>query len=1100
MMSSALLIIVPALYVSALFAFAWWAEGAGGRATARRWRLPAYTLALAVYCTSWTFFGAVGSAASQGWPYLPIYLGPILVFLFGIRFLERLVRTAHEEGATSIADFIGARFGRSRGVAALVAILALLGTIPYVALQLRSVGTSFAHLSGGGETLLPTLGTAVLLGAFALLFGTRRYEAASRSDGVVLAIGIESLVKLLAFAAVAAFAAWMFVGAALPVRQAGMNAVAANFAIDGINGDFVVITLLAAAAIICLPRQFHLTVTEASSPSDVIRARWPFIAYLALTALLVLPITLAGMAGGITGTNPDLLVLGLPLDSGAQWLAIIAFVGGFSAATGMVVVECIALATMVSNDLLGPLLLRSRRWANAVNFGERLLWLRRGVIVALVAVAFAYARATPPQEQLAAIGLTAFAAMIQFAPALVLAVRRGGRDPLPAKAGLATGLILWVLLLFLPAITGVRLIDLDGFLGLGGVAQGAAVSLGANMAVHAIFALAPHRWRSAPVALAAGSSGAITFLPDLVRFTARFVGADRAGELGQGAGPVTRSSARAAERMIADVVGAPSARALVASALSGSQLSADQVARMLDETGQSLQFSKGLLASTLEHIDPAVSVVDRDLRLAAWNSRYLELFDYPPGMVAVGTPVADLIRYNALRGECGPGEVEDHVARRIANMRRSERHSFERVRPDGRVLKTVGGPMPGGGYVMCFTDITAEAEARAALEAARAQLEQRVSERTAELTRANWALAEATADKTRFLAAASHDLLQPLHAARLFLSALDGRVEQAAMPLLAKAGQSIDGGEQLLRALLDISRIDAGGITPRSEHVDLGALVRDMVETMRPLAAEKGLSLRFAGSSAWAESDPALLRSIVQNLMSNAIRYTARGGVIAGVRRRGGQARVEVWDSGPGIAHDKQRLIFREFERLDTGSEAGLGLGLAIVERTARLLGADIALTSWPGKGSRFALALPLAVDGGHGLSETLSRGADAPARSVLVVDDDPAVVEATVALLTSWGHSVTATGSVEQALGLHGRFDAALLDFDLGEGMDGLELAALLRARGRAGRFALVTASTDAVIAGRADKMGITVLSKPVDVARLAAWLAGAPSREAAE
>lgn len=1100
MMSSALLIIVPALYVSALFVFAWWAEGAGGRATARRWRLPAYTLALAVYCTSWTFFGAVGSATSQGWPYLPIYLGPILVFLFGIRFLERLVRTAHEEGATSIADFIGARFGRSRGVAALVATLALLGTIPYVALQLRSVGTSFAHLSGGGSTLLPTLGTAILLGVFALLFGTRRYEAASRSDGVLLAIGIESLVKFLAFAAVAGFASWLFLDAAESARAAGIGAVAANFALDGINADFIVITLLAAAAIICLPRQFHLTVTEAASPSDVTRARWPFIAYLALTALLVFPITLAGMAGGFGGTSPDLLVLGLPLASGAEWLALIAFVGGFSAATGMVVVECIALATMVSNDLVGPLLLRSRRWASAPNFGARLLWLRRGVIIALVAVAFAYARATPPQEQLAAIGLTAFAAMIQFAPALILAVRSGGRDPLPVEAGLATGLILWVLLLFLPAISGVRLIDLDGFLGLSGVAQGAAVSLGANIAVHAAFALAPRGWSARPFVPAAGSSGAITILPDLVQFTARFVGHDRAGELGQGSGPVTRSSARAAERMIADVVGAPSARALVASALSGAQLSADDVARMLDETGQNLQFSKGLLASTLEHIDPGVSVVDRDLRLVAWNSRYLELFDYPPGMVAVGTPVADLIRYNALRGECGPGEVEDHVARRIANMRRNERHSFERVRPDGRVLKTVGGPMPGGGYVMCFTDITAEAEARAALESARAELERRVSERTAELTRANRALAEATADKTRFLAAASHDLLQPLHAARLFLSAMEGRVDTGAAPLLAKAGQSIDGGEQLLRALLDISRIDAGGVTPRVERVDLAALVRDVVDTMRPLATEKGLSLRFVGKGVVVDSDPALLRSIVQNLLSNAIRYTARGGIVAGVRRRGAGARVEVWDSGPGIAEDKQRLIFREFERLDTGGEAGLGLGLAIVDRTARLIGADIGLSSRPGHGSRFSVLLPLAAVQAAVIAHEAVPTAESPARTVLVIDDDPAVTDASAALLTSWGHSVTTAGSAEQALDLHGRFDAALIDFDLGDGIDGLELAALLRARGRAGRFALVTASTAPGIAERADKMGIALMTKPVDLAALSLWLAGGPAREAAE
>lgn len=269
-----------------------------------------------------------------------------------------------------------------------------------------------------------------------------------------------------------------------------------------------------------------------------------------------------------------------------------------------------------------------------------------------------------------------------------------------------------------------------------------------------------------------------------------------------------------AERMIAGVVGAPSARSLVASALSGATFTASDVALMLDESSGSLQFSKDLLAALLEHIDPGVSVVDSDLNLVAWNSRYLDLFDYPPGMVRVGAPVAELIRHNALRGECGPGEVDDHVQRRLDHMLRGNRHSFERVRPDGRVIKTVGGPMPRGGYVMCFTDITAEAEARTALEKSRAELEIRVEQRTAELSQANVALAQATREKTRFLAAASHDLLQPLHAARLFAAALDREVSGSSRVLVDRIDQSIDAAEQLLRTLLDISKLDAGGFVP----------------------------------------------------------------------------------------------------------------------------------------------------------------------------------------------------------------------------------------------------------------------------------------------
>ncbi|MGN5374925.1 PAS-domain containing protein [Sphingomonas hankookensis] len=218
---------------------------------------------------------------------------------------------------------------------------------------------------------------------------------------------------------------------------------------------------------------------------------------------------------------------------------------------------------------------------------------------------------------------------------------------------------------------------------------------------------------------------------------------------------------------------------------------------MLDASGQSLQFSKGLLAATLEHIDPGVSVVDAELNLVAWNQRYLDLFGFPPGMIRVGAPVADAIAFNALRGDCGPGEVDDHVRRRLAHMRRGTRHAFERVRDDGRVLKTVGGPMPGGGYVMCFSDITAEAQALRALQTARADLERRVEERTRALSDANAALARATADKTRFLAAASHDLLQPLHAARLFTAALARGANDRARPLAARIDQSIAAADQL---------------------------------------------------------------------------------------------------------------------------------------------------------------------------------------------------------------------------------------------------------------------------------------------------------------
>ncbi|MEP9400294.1 PAS-domain containing protein [Sphingomonas silueang] len=1061
-------------YAAMLFAVAWIARTRAVRGTLRR---TVYTLGLAVYCSSWTFYGAVGSAVVDGWAYLPIYLGPMLVFALAPRLLARLVAAVQADGATSIADFIGSRFSRSRGVAALVTLLALLGTVPYVALQLRSVGTTYAALTGIDDATRPMIVTALVLGLFAIRFGTRADGRGRADAGLLAAVSVESLVKLTAFVAVAAFAGVLVLRAPAGAQAAGLAKLAAGFAGGPRPLDFLVTTLLAAAAVLCLPRQFHVAVIAAETPADPVRARWPFVAYLALTALCVLPITLAGQVLGVGGRG-DLLVIGLPLGTGAPGLALAGFVGGFSAATAMVVVETVALATMVSNDLIAPLLLRRRRWAAGANVGQVLLWVRRGVIAGMLAVALGYALVLPASQGLAAIGITAFAAMVQFAPALLLAVARGGRDPWAAIAGLGTGLVAWGALLFVPTLVGHALLPLSG---------GVLLSLAANLAVHLMVAQsrAPQVGTEPPVAVAA-----VRDLPALVALVARFVGPERAATaLGAGT-HVDARAARIAERLMAQVVGVSSARRLVASALSGEGLGVDEVGRILGESAQSLQFSQGLLAATLEHIDPGVSVVDADLNLVAWNQRYIDLFGFPPGMIRVGAPVADAIAFNALRGDCGPGEVEGHVARRLAHMRRGTRHSFERVRSDGRVLKTVGGPMPGGGYVMCFSDITAEAQALRAVETARADLERRVAARTAALSEANAALARATADKTRFLAAASHDLLQPLHAARLFTAALARGADARQQPLVTRIDQSIAAADQLLRALLDISKLDAGGIVPVPTRFAVRALLAELIDSFADQARAKGLRLRLAPGDALVATDRVLLRSIVQNLLGNAVRYTARGGVVIGVRRRGGLARIEVVDTGPGIPAKAQDRVFREFERLATAEDAGLGLGLAIVARTGALLGAAVTLDSRVGRGSRFAVALPIA-DGAVAAAPV--RVAVRPVRpmSCLVVDDDAGVRHAMAALAESRGHGVRLAATPDAALRQVAGVAVAFVDHDLGGAIDGLTLIGRLRTAAPGLRAALVTADASRTLAEAAQAAGVAVLLKPLSGEAFDRWLA---------
>jgi CheY-like chemotaxis protein len=380
-------------------------------------------------------------------------------------------------------------------------------------------------------------------------------------------------------------------------------------------------------------------------------------------------------------------------------------------------------------------------------------------------------------------------------------------------------------------------------------------------------------------------------------------------------------------------------------------------------------------------------------------------------------------------------------------------------------------------------------------------LETRVEERTGELHAANLALAEADTEKTRFLAAASHDLLQPLHAARLFSAALKRESDAAQRGLLSKLDRSIDSAESLLRSLLDISKLDAGGVTPEAQVLRLRPLLAEMVETMTPLAREKGIDIRIGPGDATVETDPGLLRSIIQNFLSNAVRYTDAGGILVGIRRRGSHARIDVIDTGLGIAEEKQKIIFREFERLPNASEGGVGLGLAIVERTARLLDARISLRSRIGKGSRFSVSLSVSMLAVSNINpkEPHCSSPTGPL-SILMVDDDKTNIEALRSYLEPLGHQTNSAQDGETALVETGSYDIALIDFNLGIGMDGLELARLLTEQRRVGRIALITAARPQDYQARAQTMGLTVFTKPVSLTQLDAWLAQTREALAAE
>jgi Na+/proline symporter/signal transduction histidine kinase len=1141
-----ILLLAALLYVGLLFVVAYAGDRRPLYPRQPRLRPIIYSLALAVYCSSWTFYGAVGTAARDGIAYLPIYLGPMLLFIFGFGLLRRLVRVVQQRNITSIADFISARFGKSYGLAALVTVIAVIAVVPYVALQFKAVAMSFTVLGGNGLDSVMTGGIdtalwcALLMATFAILFGTRSIDATEHHHGLMLAIALESLIKLLVFVAIAGYALWKGPGLAttmqLPARQLS----------HGLSPGFLAQTLLAFLAIFCLPRQFQIGSVECEDAADLKRARWMVPAYLAIISLAVLPIVAAGTyLPQLRDTNADIWVLTLPLVHGDRGVALLAFIGGFSAATGMVVVASVALSTMISNDLVMPALLRIRplHLEQHSDLSQLVLIVRRVAIVLLALMAYAYYRSAAGAENLAATGLLAFAAVAQFAPALLAALYWRGASRHGVVIGLLAGFAVWMYTMLLPALSPsspwlqngpfgwswLRPQELFHLSGWHPVMYTTFWSLLANISCLVFFSL---RFKPSledrllatmfvdpfPASQrGAGDWHGRVVASDLRMISERIVGernsarafdeyAVRRGRPLLSHEVADRELIQHTERLLASAVGAANARRILMGALSGSGLDVYESVALLDEASHELRFNRELLATTMENVLQGISVVDADMRLVAWNRRYVELFDYPDGIVYVGVPVAKLIRWNAELGECGPGEVDSHVARRVDHMRAGSSHLFQRVRPDGSVIEMSGRALLDGGYVTTYTDVTAYKHAEQALRDVNETLELRVQQRTAELSEALNATAHARREaetanisKTRFLAAASHDLLQPLNAARLFTSALRQHpgLDPEASQLAERIDASFHAAEDLLNALLDTSRLDAGSYRPDVGGFALADVFDSLKAQFAVVAEQRGLRLRVMSTMLAVRSDPQLLRRILQNLLSNALRYTSKGGVLLGVRRIGEQVRIEVWDSGPGIAPEQRARIFGEFQQLDHPSpwgEKGLGLGLSICDRLAGILGHRLSLQSQLHQGSCFAVTAPRnePVPARQQKVQHSASGDQLPL-TVLCLDNDATILDGMRALLSRWGVDCRIALDAEQAQAelARGAVDLILADYHLADGVDGLQVLQRLRdVRGALPPVAMITADGSSELKYLARALGYPVLHKPVRPAALRALL----------
>ena len=1161
MISDWVLLLVSVAYVGLLFAVAYLGDRWPLYPTRPRLRPLVYSLALAVYCSSWTFYGAVGNAISSGWSYFAIYLGPILLFGLAPRLIERLVLIAKDQNITSIGDFIASRYGKSQPLAVAVALIALTAAIPYVALQFKAVAMSIQVLSGAqvGDASTPVLAdtafwVAAMLALFAILFGTRQIDATEHHHGLMLAVALESMVKLIAFVAVGAYALWLLWG---PVDIGAQSTAPLPIQEFHWPGGFLAQTVLAFCAMLCLPRQFQVGVIECGDVTDLRRARIWFPAYLLVFSLLVPPIALAAwplLLG--SGVSADAAVLWLPLSQGQDALALLAYIGGFSAATGMVIVASVALSIMISNDLVMPWLVRVRKLHldHDGNLSRVVLWVRRVGIVALAALAFAYYRFTAHSDSLTATGLLAFAAVAQFMPAMLAGLFWNGASRIGVMAGLGAGFAVWLYTLLLPTFAraqwlsgdwmqsgpfGLTLLRPEALFGLSGWApltHGMFWSLTLNTALLVILSLRyqpglSERLRAArflepyqrPADQIAEGDAARLTVNDLRELAIRLLGEtlverafaeyahERAPMVLHGEDRADRSLLQFTERLLAGAVGATTARHVMTGALGGSGLDLAQVVNLLDTASQELRFSRELLGVTLEHMAQGISVVDRDMRLVAWNRRYVDLFQYPDGVVRPGAPVAELIHYNAERGLLGeqPDEnISAQIEKRLAFLRRGSPHLHVREWPDGRMIESRGEPLPGGGYLMTFADITEYVNAANALRIANETLEQRVNERTDELSRALTAQAsakqqaeQANQSKTRFLAAASHDLLQPLHAARLFASALrDHPIEDKTVRKLSERVDSyLRAAEELLDGLLDLSRLDTGRLQAELRDFAAADLLASLYDQFAPLAASRGIKLNVHDTSLNVHSDRRLLRRVLQNLIGNALRYTASGRVVVGCRRRRGVLEFQVADTGPGIPYEHQKHIFDEYLRLNTESpwdEHGLGLGLTICQRICHLIGASLTLRSRPGQGSMFMVGVPYArapVVVRERPVAIASAGSLA-GMLVLCLDNDRAILDAMRALFERWQVDMMSATNVDDALHLcrSREPDLLLVDFHLHDRMDGIQALCALRDcwPDSLPRGVLVTADSSVALAARTRTEGFMLMRKPVKPAVLRAQL----------
>tara|TARA_R110000868_G_scaffold3038_2_gene20444 strand:- start:4646 stop:8137 length:3492 start_codon:yes stop_codon:yes gene_type:complete len=1143
------------MYVGFLFVIAIW----GSRWMRPSWQPYVYSLTLAIFCTTWAFYGTVQQALTHGWILAPTYAGAILLITVGWKVMDRIIQIARQENSTTISDFISARFGHSRGVGILVALLCLLGVVPYIALQLKAVSASFQLVTLTSSVELswysdPTLIIAGIMAIFSILFGTRTVDSSESHQGMMLAIAFESLVKLVALTAVGLFAVYgLYDGFADLVNKAMAEGDIARTLTDYADPSvYLTHALLGGIAIIALPRHFHVAVVEYRSQRDIRAARWMFPLYLLAINLFVLPLGMVAMLNQDLLESFTYITLELPLAFHQEWLALLAYIGGLSAGTSMVIISSITLATMVCNEIVLPILIKFGWQGNGTGIKLRVLLIRRVAIVGVLALAFIYYRLLSQFHSLSEIGLLAFVAIAQFAPAILVGMIWHGANRMGAYWGIGTGFAVWSYTLFLPVVSDMGWVDpafLDGPWGLAFLQPHGLLGLNElNPIVHGTFwslmlntlmlviASLYHKPSFADTEQAqrfvysTGSSGQLSSrryairAQDLRALLQRFINPAKVNAFFEDfsnpltgrilhRGEVDEPMLKEADRLLSSVVGRKGSALLLRNLVEDDTGQYTTLNNLVEEVSEVVLFNRDLLNSILHSLNQGITVVDEHLTLVAWNQRFASLYGFPQGYLYVGQSVEALLGHIARSGGYGDQNVDALVAQRFRELRNREILHYVRKTRDGRSIELSGTPIGENLYITVYSDITEYRHIEDQLRSANEVLEQRVEERTRKLTELNNDLQKASRNKTRFLAAAGHDLVQPLNSASLFSASILNKLErkQAAspgavdeiMPVAQHLDQSLHSAESLLNELLEISKLDADIVRPRRQVFALCRVLDSLVDEFRPLAEQKGIELHYLRSSARVDSDPVLLRRIVQNLLSNALRYTRQGKILVGTRRQQQGVQVQVLDTGIGIPAHELDMIFEEFHRLEgvrngvephaPANTKGLGLGLSIVRRLCLLLDHPMRVVSEPEQGSCFSVSIPTTV---APLTATPSARDDQGERGsglVLCIDNEQQIIDGMAMLLGDWGYQVITANSFNRARkALAGQIpDLVIIDYHLDQGVTGLDVMAGFRqVWQRQVPCMVITADYTDEVKQRIEELGFMLLRKPVKPMALRALL----------